>query len=157
MPLLVWGFLMFRCPQVTSWTYGSVPYTLPPKEPRSILKGNLLQQFRARSNMGWVTLFWDEEEKLHSQKPHCLPRKQALVCCIYYICGHQWSAGEMKVLEESCSKCSQNCSPSGSLAWLMSRSTESFQGQGFAPGAVQRGLYPQQAQYMQEGKGETVS
>lgn len=49
------------------------------------------------------------------------------------------------------------CPPSGSLAWLMSRSTESFRGQGFAPGAVQRGLYPQQAQSMQEGKAETVS
>ena len=30
------------------------------------MKVNPPQQFRARSNIDWVTLFWDEEEKLFS-------------------------------------------------------------------------------------------
>lgn len=54
---------MFRCPRVT---YGLVSHTLHPDEPRSILKANLPQQFKARSNTDWVTLFWDEEEKAFS-------------------------------------------------------------------------------------------
>lgn len=87
-----------------------------------------------------------------------MPRKQALAYSIYYICGHQWSAGKMQVWEESCSKCSQNCSPSASLAWLMCHSTESFQGQGFPPRcSAERALLPASpAQSMQEGKAESA-
>lgn len=58
-------------------------------------------------------------------------------------------------MEESCSRCLQKCSPSASLAWLMSHSTESFQARDLHQGAVQTGLCAQQAQPMLEGKADT--
>lgn len=44
--------------------------------------------------------------------------------------------------EESCSKCSQNCSPRASSAWLMSHCPETFQGQGFTAGCSAEGCVP---------------
>lgn len=87
---------------------------------------------------------WDEEETGAScaTRGPTAAQETSLAYCTYCLCGHQCSAGESWGLEERCSKCSQNCSPGASLAWLMPHSTPEghFRARGLHQGAVQRGL-----------------